>query len=218
MDADLQDPPEVIFEMIARWKDGYDIVNARRLSRAGENAFKRWTAHAFYRLLGRLASVEIPSEVGDFRLIDRRVLEAFRQMPEQDRFVRGMFAWLGFRQTEVTFHRGARAAGETKYPLWKMLKLALNGILGFSDVPLRLSIWLGFCVSGCAVLYGFYAITKKLLTNDTGTGWSSTVVVISFLCAVNMLMTGIVGLYIGHFERRQASSAVPKPLRDAARA
>jgi dolichol-phosphate mannosyltransferase len=236
MDADLQDPPEVILQMIARWKDGYDIVNARRLSRASEGVFKRWTAHAFYRLLGRLASVEIPSEVGDFRLIDRKVAEAFRQMPEQDRFVRGMFAWLGFRQTEVAFHREARAAGETKYPFWKMLRLALNGILGFSDAPLRLSIWLGFCVSGCAVAYGCYAIALKLF-GSTVAGWSSTVVIISFLCGMNMLMTGIVGLYIGRIHAevkqrplyvvgrrvgfgRQAANADATPLsrRDAARA
>lgn len=197
MDADLQDPPEAILEMIGRWKEGYEVVHARRVSRESDSAFKRWSASLFYRLLGRLSATDIPSEVGDFRLIDRKVLEAFRAMPEQDRFVRGMIAWLGFSQTEVEIHRQPRAAGETKYPFWKMLKLAMNGVLGFSDAPLRLSIWLGFAISGLAVLYGFYAIGLKLFTASTVTGWSSTVVVVSFLCGVNMLMTGIVGLYIG---------------------
>jgi dolichol-phosphate mannosyltransferase len=197
MDADLQDPPEVIGEMIERWKGGYDIVYARRLSRAGESRFKRWSAGLFYRLLSRLTSIEIPSDVGDFRLIDRRVLEAFQAMPEHDRFVRGMFAWLGFRQTEVGFHRPARAAGETKYPFWKMLRLAVNGVLGFSDAPLRLAIWLGLAVSAFAVVYGAYAIGLRIFGGDVVTGWTSIIVVVSLLCGVNMLMTGIVGLYVG---------------------
>jgi dolichol-phosphate mannosyltransferase len=197
MDADLQDPPEVVLQMIERWKEGYDVVNARRLTRAGDSAFKRWTARAFYRLLGKFASIEIPNEVGDFRLMDRKVVDAFRGMPERDRFVRGMVAWLGFRQTEVAFHREPRLAGETKYPLRKMIRFASSGLMGFSDVPLRLSIWLGFAVSSFAVLYGVYAIGLKLFTDSTVTGWSSTIVVISFMCGINMLMTGIVGLYIG---------------------
>src|SRR6202049_2141469 len=197
MDADLQDPPEVVGAMIARWKQGYEIVHARRLSREGESTFKRWTAEAFYRLLGRISATSIPADGGDFRLLDRKVLEALPSMPEQDRFVRGMFAWLGFRQTEVTFHRPPRAAGETKYPLWKMLGLAMNGVLGFSDVPLRLAIWLGLAVSVFAVFYGLYVIGLALPYSSLVEGWSSTVVIISFLCGVNMLMTGIIGLYIG---------------------
>jgi polyisoprenyl-phosphate glycosyltransferase len=197
MDADLQDPPEVVEAMIVRWKEGYDIVHARRLSREGESRFKRVTANVFYKLLGRLSSVEIPSDVGDFRLIDRKALEAFRAMPEQDRFVRGMFAWLGFKQTEVVFHRPPRAAGETRYPLWKMIRLATNGVLGFSDAPLRLAIWMGLAVSAFAVLYGIYVIGLWFTRSHLVEGWSSTIVVISFLCGINMLMTGIIGLYIG---------------------
>jgi dolichol-phosphate mannosyltransferase len=197
MDGDLQDPPEVIGAMIARWKEGYDVVHARRLSREGESAFKRWTADAFYKLLGRMASIPIPGNIGDFRLIDRKVLDAFRAMPECDRFVRGMFAWLGFRQTEVTFNRPPRPAGVTKYPLWKMVRLAVNGVIGFSDAPLRLAIWLGLAVSGLAILYGLYVVGLVLGGSTLVTGWSSTVVIISFLCGINMLMTGIVGLYIG---------------------
>ena len=197
MDADLQDPPEIILEMIDRWKAGFQIVYARRLSRAGEGWFKRATAHMFYRVLSGLAKVDIPRDVGDFRLVDRKVLEAFKAMPEQDRFVRGMFAWLGFRTTSVEFHRAPRAAGETKYPLLKMMRLALNGVIGFSDVPLRLAIWGGIAVSGLAMLYGLYVIAMWLARSHTVSGWSSTVVIISFLCGVNMLMTGIIGLYIG---------------------
>jgi glycosyltransferase involved in cell wall biosynthesis len=197
MDADLQDPPEVVLDMVARWKEGYDVVYARRLSREGENAFKRWTAHLFYRLLGSISAVRIPDDVGDFRLIDRKVADAFREMPERDRFVRGMFAWLGFKQTEVAFHRLPRAAGETKYPLWKMLRLAVAGAIGFSDAPLRLAIWLGLSVSVFAVLYGTYVISQWIIDRDLVTGWASTIVVISFLSGINLLMTGLMGLYVG---------------------
>jgi polyisoprenyl-phosphate glycosyltransferase len=197
MDADLQDPPEVVLEMIAKWKEGYHIVCGRRLAREGESAFKRWTAGLFYRLLGRLSAIEIPSEVGDFRLVDRQALDAFRAMPEHDRFVRGMFAWLGFRAAEVAFRRPARAAGETKYPLRKMLRLAVNGVIGFSDAPLRLAIWVGMSVSALALLYGLYVVGLWIIGSDLVTGWSSTIVIVSFLCGVNMLMTGIMGLYVG---------------------
>jgi polyisoprenyl-phosphate glycosyltransferase len=197
MDADLQDPPEIVGAMIARWKEGYEIVHARRLSRPGENTFKRLTAEAFYKLLGRISETRILADVGDFRLIDRKALDAFRSMPEQDRFVRGMIAWLGFRQAEVTFHRPLRAAGETKYPLWRMARLALNGVTGFSDAPLRAAIWLGLVISGLAFVYGCYVIALWLFRSQLVAGWSSTIVVISFLCGMNMLMTGIVGLYVG---------------------
>jgi glycosyltransferase involved in cell wall biosynthesis len=197
MDADLQDPPEVVLDMVARWKEGYDVVYARRLSREGENAFKRWTAHLFYRLLGSISAIRIPDDVGDFRLIDRKVADAFRRMPEHDRFVRGMFAWLGFRQTEVAFHRLPRAAGETKYPVWKMLRLAVAGAISFSDVPLRLAIWLGLSVSVFAVLYGGFVICQWFVDRSLVTGWASTIVVISFLSGINLLMTGVMGLYVG---------------------
>jgi glycosyltransferase involved in cell wall biosynthesis len=197
MDADLQDPPELVGEMIGKWKEGFEVVHARRLSRAGESAFKRATANLFYKLLGRVSSIVIPADVGDFRLIDRKVLDALRRMPEQDRFVRGMVAWLGFRQTEVTFHRLPRLAGETKYPLLKMVRLAVSGALSFSDAPLRLAIWLGLGVSACAVLYGFYVASLWFMNSHLVEGWSSTIIVISFLCGINMLMNGIMGLYIG---------------------
>jgi glycosyltransferase involved in cell wall biosynthesis len=198
MDADLQDPPEVVGQMIERWKEGYEVVYGKRLSREGESAFKQWTASLFYKLLGRLSTVNIPRDTGDFRLIDRKVLEAFRAMPEQDRFVRGMFAWLGFRQTEVAFHRLPRLAGETKYPLLKMLRLAANGVVGFSDAPLRLAIWGGFGVSAFAVLYALYVVAHWLAGDSSlVAGWASTIIIVSFLSGINMIMTGIMGLYVG---------------------
>jgi dolichol-phosphate mannosyltransferase len=198
MDADLQDPPEVVTEMIARWKEGYEVVYGRRLSREGESRWKTLTATVFYRLLARLSSVDIPRDTGDFRLIDRKVLEAFRAMPERDRFVRGMFAWLGFRQTEVVFHRLPRLAGETKYPLLKMVRLAMHGMLGFTDAPLRLAVWCGDCISFIAMLFGLYVLGLRFSGyGHLVEGWTSTVVIIAFLCGLNMLMTGIVGLYVG---------------------
>lgn len=198
MDADLQDPPEIVEQLIAKWQEGNDVVYARRLSRAGESRFKRSTAHLFYRVLGHLTSISIPADVGDFRLIDRKVLDALRQMPERDRFVRGMIAWLGFRQAEVGFHRLERAAGKTKYSLFKMARLAMSAALGFSDAPLRLAIWCGLLVSGLALCYGAWVLLLWM-SNDPHlvAGWSSTIVIVSLLCGLNMLMTGIVGLYVG---------------------
>ncbi len=198
MDADLQDPPEVVGQMIEKWKEGYEVVYGRRLSREGDSAFKQATASLFYKFLGRLSSVDIPRDAGDFRLIDRKVLEAFLAMPEQDRFVRGMFAWFGFRQTEVAFHRLPRLAGETKYPLFKMVRLAAHGVVGFSDAPLRLAIWAGFAVSGFAALYAMY-VGIHWLEGDKSlvAGWASTVIIVSFLSGMNMIMTGIMGLYVG---------------------
>ncbi|HTK12359.1 MAG TPA: glycosyltransferase family 2 protein [Xanthobacteraceae bacterium] len=197
MDSDLQDPPEVVHEMIGKWREGFDVVYARRASRTGESRFKRATAALFYRLVDRLSVVKIPRDVGDFRLIDRKVVDAFKRMPEQDRYVRGMFAWLGFTQTEVTYHRAGRAAGTTKYPLAKMIRLAVSGIVSFSDLPLRLAIWAGLGVSMLAGAYGVYAIVVNMIGERVVEGWTSTVVIVSFLCGANMMMTGIVGLYVG---------------------
>lgn len=198
MDADLQDPPEVVLEMAARWRQGYQVVYAQRTQREGETRFKRWTAHAFYAVMRKLASVEVQPNVGDFRLVDRRVLDAFKSMPERDRFVRGMFGWLGFRQTVVPFVRPPRAAGETKYPVWKMMRLAVHGIVSFSDAPLRLALWLGLAVSAAALGYGLFVIAAALGgSHSLAPGWASTIVVVSFLCGLNMMLTGVVGLYVG---------------------
>ena len=197
MDADLQDPPELLLEMIAKWKSGYEIVVAERLSREGENLFKRLSADLFYRVLRRLAAADIPRNVGDFRLVDRKVLDVLKRMRERDPFVRGMFGWMGFRQTSIPFHRPSRAYGDTKYPFRRMVSLSLHGIIGFSDTPLRLALWLGFGISAIAGFLCIYFVTLTLYDHTLVQGWASTVVIISFLCGVNLLMTGIVGLYVG---------------------
>lgn len=197
MDADLQDPPEIIHQMIEKWREGYEIVYARRAQRAGESKFKLATARLFYQLMSKLSSVEIPQNTGDFRLVDRKALEVFRSMREQDRFVRGMFAWVGFRQYALEFNREERAAGETKWPISKLVKLAVNGLVSFSDAPLRLALWMGACVSALAMLYGSYVIIYRLVSADFVPGWASTIVVVAFLGGFNMLLTGILGIYVG---------------------
>jgi glycosyltransferase involved in cell wall biosynthesis len=197
MDADLQDPPEIVLELIAKWREGFEVVAAQRLSREGESRFKRWTASLFYRLIGRLGDVDIPPDVGDFRLIDRKALDTFLSLPERDRFVRGMFAWIGFRQAVVPFHRPARAAGETKYPLAKMLRLAADGLVAFSDAPLRAALWAGLAVCGVAAAYALWVVAMWASGAALERGWSSIIVVMTFLGGANMLMTGVLGVYIG---------------------
>ena len=205
MDADLQDPPEVVLDMIAKWREGYEIVYAQRISRDGESFLKLATARAFYRVLNKLAAVEIPENVGDFRLIDRRVLEAFKAMPERDRFVRGMFSWLGFRQTAVEIHREARAAGVTKYNWARMMRLATDGVIGFSDKPLRAALWLGVSVSALAILFGVYISILAVFSSALVPGWASLAVLTSFLAGMNLMTIGVVGLYVGriHNEVKQ---------------
>jgi dolichol-phosphate mannosyltransferase len=197
LDGDLQDPPELVLAMIEKWKAGFEIVYAERTARPGETRLKRWTAGLFYRLLRRLASVDIPANVGDFRLVDRKPLEVFRRMGERDPFVRGMFAWMGFRRAAVPYERPARTAGETKYPFRRMLALALHGVVGFSDVPLRMALWVGFAVSSIAGLLSLYVVLLVLYDHTLVPGWASTMVVVSFLSGINLFMTGIVGLYVG---------------------
>jgi polyisoprenyl-phosphate glycosyltransferase len=197
MDADLQDPPEVVLEMIAKWKEGFEIVYAQRLTREGESAFKRVSADLFYRLIARLSEVDIPRNVGDFRLVDRKALDAFLAMPERERFVRGMFAWIGFRQAVVSFHRPPRAAGETKYSLAKMFRLAANGVVSFSDAPMRVALWAGLATSALAMLYGLWVIAMWAAGAHLERGWSSIIVLVAFLGGANMLMTGVLGVYVG---------------------
>lgn len=197
MDADLQDPPEVVLELAARWREGFDIVYAARLSREGESRLKLWTASLFYALIRKLTAVDIPANVGDFRLVDRKAIDAFRSMPERDRFVRGMFSWMGFSQTCVEFHRASRKAGRSHYGWSKMIKLAGDGIIGFSDVPLRLALWLGAFVSMASLAYGGWATVMELLGAHFVSGWASTIVLVSLLAGLNLLMTGLVGIYVG---------------------
>ena len=202
MDADLQDPPEVVLEMIETWKTGFDVVSARRERREQEGFAKRFTAHLYYRFLRRMTWVPIEQDVGDFRLLDRKVVDALGQMREQDRFVRGMVSWLGFRQTSIGFVRPGRAAGSTKYPFFKMLRLAMHGVLGFSDVPLRMALWCGALVSVLAICYGVFAAVGWLIGGEAVQGWTSTVVILSFLGGINLMMVGIVGLYVGRIHEQ----------------
>ncbi len=197
MDADLQDPPEVALELAAKWRQGYEVVAAVRDERRGESWFKRATAAMYYRLLRRLSSVPIAADVGDFRLVDRKALDAFKSLREKDRFVRGMFSWIGFRQAEVRYVRAARYAGETKYPLRRMIDFALDGLLSFSKSPFRLVLKLGFMVSAVSLLSGLAAVACKITGVYVITGWTSMVVAIFFLGGVQLTVTGLIGEYIG---------------------
>lgn len=197
MDADLQDPPDVVLEMAARWREGYEVVYGVRQQRNGESWFKRRTASLFYWLLRRLTDVEIPVEAADFRLIDRRALEAFRSMRESNRYVRGMFAWMGFRQIAVPYVRSARLAGSTHYPFKKMLKLATDGVVGFSLVPLRAALKIGAVVAAISFVGGAAAIASKLAGIFTVPGWASVTVAVSFLGGCQLMVLGVMGEYIG---------------------
>lgn len=196
MDADLQDPPEAVLEMAARWREGFDIVYAVREERSGETQFKQFTAAAFYRLFRRLTDIEIPLDVGDFRLVDRRALVAFRSMRESNRYVRGMFSWIGFRQVGVHYRRAPRYAGTTKYPLRKMLKFATDGIISFSNVPLRIALQAGFVVSGLAFAFGVAALVAKLAGFYHVSGLASLAIVTAFLGGMQLIVLGVMGEYI----------------------
>lgn len=197
IDADLQDPPEVIPEMIARWRDGYHVVYGLRTDRPGETAFKLWTAKLFYRFINRLSKVKIPVDVGDFRLLDRRVVDVLLSMPERDRFLRGMVSWIGFRQAAVMYSRAERRAGESKYPLLKMFQFAADGVLSFSLTPLRLALWVGFLSIGLSFAGILYALIIRLYTNDWVRGWTSIFTAVLFIGGAQLVTLGIIGEYIG---------------------
>jgi glycosyltransferase involved in cell wall biosynthesis len=197
LDADLQDPPEVVLELAARWRDGYDVVYAVREAREGETRFKRATANAFYRAFNRISEVQVPVDVGDFRLVDRRALDVFSQMRESNRFVRGMFSWIGLRQTGVLYHRQERFAGETKYPLRKMLRFAATGVISFSAAPLRAALNLGFFVSIVSFVILVWSLVVKLSGLYDVPGWTSIVVVVSFIGGIQLIVLGVIGEYIG---------------------
>jgi polyisoprenyl-phosphate glycosyltransferase len=196
MDADLQDPPEVALELAARWRDGYEVVYAVREGREGETPFKRATASLFYRLFRRISDVDVPLDVGDFRLVDRRALDAFRSMRESNRYVRGMFSWIGYRQVGVPFSRDERFAGETKYPLRKMLRFATDGIVSFSAYPLRLALNLGFIVSALSFLLGVVFLISKFVGFYSVPGLASIAVFVAFLGGIQLLLIGIMGEYV----------------------
>lgn len=197
IDADLQDPPEVIPEMIERWRDGYQVVYGLRAGRAGETTFKRWSAKLFYRLLNKLSEIEIPLDVGDFRLLDRRVVDVLLAMPERDRFLRGMISWIGFKQGAVIYDRAPRGAGESKYSLIKMVRFALDSVISFSFAPLRLASWIGFGAIGASLAGIVYALVIRLYTTEWVRGWASIFTAILFLGGIQLITLGIVGEYVG---------------------
>lgn len=197
LDADLQDPPELIPDLVARWREGYDVVYAVRAERSGESAFKLVTARAFYRLLQRLAGIEIPADAGDFRLLSRRAADALGAMPERSRYLRGMTSWIGFRQSGVPYRREARFAGETKYPLRKMLRFAADAVLSFSTVPIRLVSSLGLVVVVFCVGYLAYTVYLALFTHQTVQGWASLIVIVLLLGGMQLISLGIIGQYVG---------------------
>ena len=201
IDADLQDPPEAIRDMYKRWKEGYHVAYGQRTEREGESAFKLLTAKIFYRLINRLSDVDIPVDTGDFRLMDRKVIEAIKDMPEQDRFLRGMISWVGFKQIAVPYRRAARFAGESKYPFFKMLRFAIDGIVSFSSTPLRMVMWIGIYT----VLFSFigiaYALILRLFTTNFVQGWTLLFIAMLFLGGVQMISLGIIGEYVGRVYR-----------------
>lgn len=215
IDADLQDPPEVIPSLIARWQEGFQIVYAQRRSRV-DSSFKKWTAYVYYRLLNRLATVDIPPDTGDFRLLDREVVAVLQNYPERNRFLRGIIASLGFKQTSVLFDRQPRQMGETKYPLSKMLKFAIDGILSFSVVPLKLISLVGFGAAAVSMIGILYAVYMRLFRPDiTVSGWTLTFIAIFFMGGVQMIMLGVMGEYIGRMYTE--TQARPLYLIDAKR-
>lgn len=196
IDADLQDPPEVILELVEKWREGYDVVYAVRNARSGETRMKRWTAGLFYRLMSALSATEIPRDVGDFRLMSRRVVDGLKQMGERARFVRGMVSWLGFRQIGVTYQRDPRHAGRTKYTYRRMWRFAFDGITSFSTVPLKFVSWLGYGTSVAAFIYGLSVFIQKLM-GLTVQGWATIMVALLFIGGVQLICLGILGEYIG---------------------
>ncbi|MGB7924847.1 MAG: glycosyltransferase family 2 protein [Pyrinomonadaceae bacterium] len=199
IDADLQDPPEVILEMVKRWREGYHVAYGLRTERSGETGFKLWTAHVFYRLINRMSETKMPLDTGDFRLMDRRVVDTLLSMPERDRFLRGMVSWVGFRQVAVPYERAPRLAGTSKYPFMKMVRFATDAVLSFSFIPLRLATWLGFMTIGLAIAGIIYAVLLRLYTDETHwvRGWTSIFTAVLFMGGVQLISLGIIGEYLG---------------------
>ncbi|MDH3652736.1 MAG: glycosyltransferase family 2 protein [Myxococcales bacterium] len=196
MDADLQDPPEVVTEMIQKWREGYDVVYGQRAIRHGESVFKRATAAVFYRVLRALIPIEMPLDTGDFRLMSRSVVLSMRALREQHRFVRAMVSWVGFKQTAVRYERPERFAGDTKYPLRKMIRFAIDGITSFSIVPLRVATWLGLLSGVVAIVTSAWALYAAI-TEQTVPGWATIMIAVALAASAQLIMTGVLGEYIG---------------------
>ena len=197
MDADLQDPPEVVLEMVAKWREGFDVVYGRRRKRTGETWFKLLTARLFYRVFAAMIPIQVPLDTGDFRLMSRRVILVLRELRETHRFVRGMVAWVGFKQTEVLYDRPGRFAGETKYPLRKMVSFAIDGITSFSVLPLRFATYLGMMMIVASFGVIVWALVAKYVLHQFVQGWTGIMIVVAVFASVQLLMIGILGEYIG---------------------
>ena len=201
IDADLQDPPELIEEMIALIKEGNQVVYAKRRSRKDKNVFKKFAYKSFYRILARISNVDVPLDTGDFRVMTRKVAEVLKNMPEQHKFLRGQIAWLGFKQTFVEYDRDARAAGEPGYTYKKLFRLAFDGITGFSNVPLRIATIMGFAVSGVSLILILYALFSYFFfSSEMPKGWASLMIAISFIGGVQLICLGIIGEYISRLQ------------------
>lgn len=196
IDGDLQDPPELIEQMYEKYKEGYKVVYARRTSRDGETWFKKFTAKMFYRILASMTSIDIPVDVGDFRLIDKVIVKHLRNMPEKSKYIRGQISWIGYKQTFVDYHRDARIYGTTNYPLKKMLRFALDGITAFSDKPLKIASGLGIFSAIVSLLALVYALVSHFCFNNTITGWTSLILSVLFIGGVQLITIGIIGEYI----------------------
>ncbi|MEL6867466.1 MAG: glycosyltransferase family 2 protein [Bacteroidota bacterium] len=196
IDADLQDPPELIIKMYQKLREGYEVVYAKRKSRKGESWLKRWTAKTFYRILSRITSISIPVDTGDFRIIDRRIVNILREMPEKNKYLRGQISWIGFRQTYVEYERQERHAGETGYTYSKMLRFAIDGITGFSDLPLKIVTYFGFIVSGFAFFVMIYALYSRFILKVYEPGWTSMILSVLFIGGIQMIAIGIIGEYL----------------------
>jgi glycosyltransferase involved in cell wall biosynthesis len=208
LDADGQDPPELIPEFVAKWREGFDVVYGTRTRRDGESWIKRATAAMFYRVINRLSNTPIPADTGDFRLLSRRVLEALGQLRERQRFMKGLFAWVGFRQAALPYRRAPRVAGDSKFNYWRLWNFALEGITGFSTVPLRVATYLGFFTAFVAIVYALWIITKTLIWSDPVQGWPTMMAVILFLGGVQLMALGVIGEYLG----RSYLEAKQRPL------
>lgn len=208
IDADLQDPPELIANLVSKWKEGYEVVYAKRRSREGESFLKKFTAKLFYRTLKRITSINIPVDTGDFRIIDRKVIDVLKKMPEQQKFLRGQISWIGFRQTYIEYDRDERHSGASGYTYKKMLRFALDGITSFSNLPLRFATITGFVVSGIAFLLIIYALYERLVTKNYVPGWASLMLAVLFIGGVQLISIGIIGEYIS----RMSSNIRNRPL------
>lgn len=208
IDADLQDPPELIPELVAQWQAGFDVVYATRSARAGESGLKRLTSAMFYRAMERVSDMPLPRDTGDFRLLSRRALDALGSLRERQRFMKGLFTWIGFRQTAVHYQRDARLAGHSKWNYWRLGQLAIEGFTSFSTAPLRLATWVGLVAASFAFVYGFWVIAKALVWGDPVRGYPTLMVVILFLGGVQLLALGVIGEYLG----RNYAESKQRPL------